>query len=276
MEHGNEMGRYPLTPTSLHSWRRCHKSVSKLFTGGPDSSSESSDDENEANLRISNPRLNRYLNMSKDDKLRQSKTCNAARGSVSFDIDSVLAIFTHLSAIRTNISIFIDANPVKNLKHNVHIKYANKELHLIPHFHLGCFGHDPQYDLFVMLPALYDKDAKRTQTDLKNHVPEKVRRAFMDLCFLPSVRESVPINESQGWDFEFIIAKAKSQSAHVEGSIYTGEKTSFKQQIRYELDERDLHTVWKKCYNKLLHDMRNDENLAAFQVTCSEYIHLTP
>ena len=114
-----------------------------------------------------------------------------AKGQVTFDIDSILAMFKDLSVINTVIGISIISNPMKNLKRSVHLAHQGAPLHHIPHFHLGHFGHDPKFDLYVMLPALYDKKMKREKGNLHNHVPEDIRAEFMNTCFLPAVEEAM-------------------------------------------------------------------------------------
>src|SRR5205809_922460 len=110
-----------------------------------------------------------------------------AKGQATLDIDSILAMFTDLSAINTMIKISIVSNPIKNLKQSVHLMHQGVPLHYIPHFHLGRFGHDPDFDLYIMLPKLYNKEIKRRKGNLYNHVLEEIRATFMHTCFLPAV-----------------------------------------------------------------------------------------
>ena len=83
-----------------------------------------------------------------------------ARGKANMDIDS-LALFTDLSIINIKIILSIVTNLNKNLRQSVHISHKGILLHWIPHFHLGQFGHDLQFEQFIFLPALYNKDRKR-------------------------------------------------------------------------------------------------------------------
>src|SRR5579859_1415194 len=103
----------------------------------------------------------------------------------------------NLSVINTVVAISIVANPTKNLKTSVRLIHNEIPLHWIPHFHLGQFGHDPMFDLFMFVLGLYDKEVKRRKNNLFNHVGEKLRAEFMDECLLPAIREVVSPNESQ-------------------------------------------------------------------------------
>ena len=132
-----------------------------------------------------------------------------AHGTVTLDIDSILALFTDLSTIKTVIAISIIANPMKNLKRSVHLIHNGILLHWISHFHLGEFGHHPKFDLFMVLPALYNKDLKRPKNNLFNHMEEKLRKEFMDKCLLHTIRHVLTPYKSQWWDFEYVISKAK-------------------------------------------------------------------
>ena len=179
-----------------HHWDK----VEELFTGGSEP----------RNLRI-----------GKDDDITFSRNKykrQIARGQTTVDIDSILALFTDLSMVNILIRISIVSNPTKNLRFGMHLFYKGLPVHHIPHFYLGSFGHDSNYDLFVMLPALYIKDVKRTKGYLRNDVSEEIRAEFMQKCFLPVIREVVSQQESQSWDFNYNISKAKSTAAAKEGN----------------------------------------------------------
>ncbi len=133
-----------------------------------------------------------------------------ARGETTLDVDSVLALFTDLSMINKEIAISIIVYPTKNLKKSVHIIHNSVPLHWIPHFHLGHFGHDIKFDLFIFLPALYNKDLKRWRNNLFNHVSEELRAEFMDKCLLPVIEDVITPNEGQSWDFSYMLSHAKS------------------------------------------------------------------
>jgi hypothetical protein len=261
-ETGN-VGDTPLFRTSPNDWKECHENVGLLLTGGTDSD----DDGNGI-------RLNRYLNMGKGDKLSAPSTRQMAQGVVTFDLDSALAVFSDLSAIHAMILISIDANPMKNLKYSVHVYHRGVPLHLIPHFHFGQFGHDPQFNLFVLLPALYQPDAKHTRDNLHNHVAEVVRKKFMDDCLLPAIRSVITDNEGQDWDFNYATSKAKAMAARQEGSVYRDKRTGFKQEIRYELGAEHIPAVWARCRAAIRHAMADDtedDTMKAFEVSSPLY-----
>ena len=71
-----------------------------------------------------------------------------------------------------------------NLKKNIHLIHNGIPLHWIPHFHMGQFDHDPVFDIFIFLPALYNKNLKRWKNNLFNHVDERLRVKFMNECLL--------------------------------------------------------------------------------------------
>jgi hypothetical protein len=240
---------------TANEWKRCHKTVGDIFTGG-----DSSGDED-------GMKLDRYLEVGKGDMMfaNSKRRREKARGEVSVDIDSVLALFTDLSVINTVVSISIVANSMKNLKRSVHLIHDGIPLHWIPHFHLGEFGHDPRFDLFMFLPGLYDKKVKRRKNNLYNHVQEKLRAEFMDSCLLPAIREVLTPNESQSWDFAYVVSQAKSVAIGVEGKQYKSKRESFNQQIKFELDEKDIGAVWESCKDRLRRGIRRNGMLRVFK-----------
>jgi len=162
------------------------------------------------------------------------------------------------------VHVSIVSNPVRNLKRSVHLAHDGMPLHHIPHFHLGQFGHDPMFDLYVMLPALYDRKLKREKGRLYNHVPEEIRAKFMDWCFLPAVEEVIGNNESQSWDFSYDVSKAKSTAAGQEGNKYPKKPNRFRQDLRVDLDSKDIPSVWRNCERRLIREIKRRE-LQAFE-----------
>ena len=124
---------------TANEWKRCHKTVGYIFTGGDESDKEDG------------VRVDRYLEVGKGDMMfaNSRRRREKARGEVSLDIDSILALFTDLSVINTVVGISIVANRMKNLTRDVHLIHDGIPLHWIPHFHLGQFRHDPMFDLFI-------------------------------------------------------------------------------------------------------------------------------
>lgn len=244
-----------LSHMSADEWRKCHETIGKVFTGGDDS-----DDED-------GTRLDRYLEVGKDDAIfaNSREKREMARGEVSIDVDSVLALFTDLSMINTMISISVIANPMKNLKKSVHVTHNGVPLHRIPHFHLGEFGHDPTFDLYMFLPAMYNRNRKRRNNQVFNHVSEELRAMFMNECLLPAIREVMDSNRSQGWDFAYEMSKVKSTATRVEGNQYKDRRERFGQPVAFDLDHKDIRAVWKICKSRLRRGMRQDGRLRAFQ-----------
>ena len=102
----------------------------------------------------------------------------------------------------------------------MHISHKGIPLHWIPHFHLGRFGHDLQFDLFIFLPALYNKNRKRRKNNLFYRVTEEVRAEFMNECLLPAIKDVVDLGEGQSWDFDYALSQAKLIAGSVEGIHY--------------------------------------------------------
>jgi len=245
----------PLSHMTVEEWKDCYQTIETIFTGG-----DNSDDEDAI-------KLDRYLEVGKGDvmfansQIRREK----ARGEVTFDIDSILALFTDLSVIKTVIAISIIANPIKQLKKSVHLIHNGVPLHWIPHFHIGQFGHDPMFDLFIFLPALYNKNLKRRKNNLFNFVDEKLRAEFMDKCLLPAIRQVVTPNESQSWDVSYVVSLAKSQAVGIEGIQYKYQKQSYTQRVTFDLDAENITEVWNSCNLRLRKAIRGNGTLKAFK-----------
>ena len=137
-------------------WKECQDTIGLMFTSGD----ESKDEEGIT--------LDRYLEVGKGDAIfaNSKRKREIAYGEVSLDINSILALFTDLSVINTVISLSIVSNPVKNLKKSIHIIHKGTPLHWILHFHLGQFGHDSQFDLYMFLPALFNKNRRQLKNNL--------------------------------------------------------------------------------------------------------------
>jgi hypothetical protein len=245
----------PLSHMNAREWERCHEIIGHIFTGRGES-----DEENGIQSE-------RYLNIGKGDMMfaNSRRKREKAQGKVTLDIDSILALFMDLSAIETMLSASIVANPTKNLNRSVHLIHKGIPLHWIPHFHLGQFGHDPMFDLYMFLPSLYDKEVKRRKNNLFNHVEEKLRAEFMDECLLPAIREVINPNESQSWDFEYVVSQTKSQAVGLEGNPYKRQRESFNQQIKFDLDGKYIAAVWNKCNIRLRRAMRRNGTLKMFK-----------
>lgn len=217
----DELSGKPLSGMSKDDWNRCHPKIERLFTGiysmGDGQNHESS----------------RALELGKGDMMFDESELNRmhARGKVRFDIDSILSLFTDLSTIKTLLTINIVPLPTKNLQNDVHIVHKGVPLHWIPHFHLGWFGLDPMFDLFIFLPALYNKGLKRRKNNLFNHVSEDVIAEFMNKCFLPAVEKVLDDGEAQEWDFDYGLNKVKVNAARFEGHIHRSERDRFRQQL---------------------------------------------
>jgi hypothetical protein len=245
----------PLSHMTSDEWNQCYETVGQIFTGGDDS------DDEEGEM------IDRYLEIGKDDVMfaNSSRKRKMARGEATLDIDSVLALFTDLSMINTKIELSILANPDKNLRRSVHISHKGIPLHWMPHFHFGQFGHDLQFDLFLFLPRLYNKDRKRRKNNLFNHVTEEVRAEFMDKCLLPAIKDVIDPNGCQSWDLSFALSQAKSIAASEEGIHHKRKQDCFIGGRTYDLDANDIPTVWKNCQARLQRAMPGNVRLRAFQ-----------
>ena len=237
----------PLSHLTPKQWNQQWEVMQELFTGG----------ETEPKLEVGMEDISTSESYVKR---------NIAAGTVTIDIDSILALFTDLSTIASTINICVTSNPNKNLKTGIHLSHKGAPLHHIPHFYFGSFGHDPTYDIFVFLPQLYDSDLKRTKFNLRNHVPEDVRSEFMNKCLFPAVQEVLSPNESQGWDFLYEVVNAKSTASAKEGNKYkVPEFKVFHQEIRSDLDKRHIRQMWNICDRKLAHEVQKGSTLKAFR-----------
>jgi hypothetical protein len=245
----------PLWHMTADEWKESHEIIGRVFTGGDDS-----DDEEGI-------KLDRYLVVGKDDVVFEGsrRRREMARGEATLDVDSVLALFTDLSMINTEIAISIVANPMKNLKKSVHLNHNGAPLHLIPHFHLGHFGHDIKFDLFIFLPALYNKDLKRRKNNAFNHVSEELRAEFMDKCLLPAIKGVVTPLEGQSWDFNYMLSQAKSNSVGLEGVQHKRDRESVRQYTTFDLDAGDIGQVWNDCNHRLRREIGQGGKLRAFK-----------
>ena len=249
-----ELCRKPLTGMKEEQWSAAYSTIRQVFTGpyiGVDSTRFGGDDDADSDC-LSNE-MTKTLQIGKGDML--SDDCEMrrrqAQGMLRLDIDSILALFTDLSIIKSVLSISIVPLPTKNLQSDVHIIHNGVPLHWIPHFHFGRFGHDPTFDLFIFLPVLYNKRFRRCKNNLFNHVAEDIIAEFMNKCFLPAVKEVLNEGEAQEWDFDFELSKAKSNAVGLEGHIHSSERDRFRQQLQFNLDANHIAPVWKICRGHL-------------------------
>jgi hypothetical protein len=236
----------PLDHMTTGEWNRWSGKIEALFTGGEE---------------------RKHLAIGKNDITfsRDGAKRDMAIGQAIIDIDSILAMFTDLSVINTVIAISIVSNPIRNLKGSIHLAHHGAPLHHIPHFHLGHFGHDPKFDLYVMLPALYDKTIKRSKGNQHNHVSEDIRADFMDKCFLPAVEGVIGHHDGQAWDFRYDVSKAKATAAGREGNRHDNRSSGFRQEIHVDLDPTYIGLVWRKCEQRLKKEIRRAGKLGAFK-----------
>jgi hypothetical protein len=237
----------PLDHMTAREWRKGSSCIKELFSCGEDC---------------------KNLAVGKSDITftRSEAKRIIARGQATIDIGSILAMFTDLSVIKTVIGISIMSNPIRNLKRSVHLEHKGAPLHHIPHFHLGQFGHDPKFDLYMMLPMLYHKGTKHRKGNPHNHVSEDIRAAFMDDCFLPAVEDVIGYNESQSWDFSYDVSKAKSTAARSEGNrVHHKRRSGFRQEIHMDLDAEHIHLVWRNRERRLRAGIRRAGKLRAFR-----------
>jgi len=215
----------PFHHMSRTDWQRHYSTFEEILTGGENP-----------------PKLDVRL----DD---QSSMHFTPRPKVTHDFDSVLAFIPSLASIKTVLRLSLTSNPARNFKASLHLAHRGRPLHHIPHFFLGSFGHDPPFNLFLFLPNLF-RNVKRTRRHLHNHVPEHLRRDFMDLCLLPALRKTLSSKERQSLPSYYYAAKAKSQASAVEGNRYANTKRTM-QEISFDLDPRHFDKVWRLCVESL-------------------------
>ena len=264
----DELCRRPLKGMSKEEWNGAYRTIERVFTGPyPSSDNVRSEDEDEADSDCRSATITKALEVGKGDMM--SDDCEIkrrrARGTIRLDIDSVLGLFTDLSIIKSVLSISIVPLPMKNLQSDVHIIHNGVPLHWIPHFHFGRFGHDPTFDLFIFLPAMYNNRFRRRKNNLFNHITEDIIAEFMNKCFLPAVKEVLNDGEAQEWDFDYELTKAKSNAVGLEGHIHSSERDHFRQQLHFNLDGDHIAPVWKICQGRLSKAMAQNHPLKAFK-----------
>jgi len=239
----------PLGHMSVEKWDQNWRHFQNLFTGDHDGLKK--------------------LEIGKDYDISHSESENLrriSRGNVTVDIDSVLAMFTDLSVIKSILKVSIVSNPARNLSSNIHLAHRGKPLHHIPHFFFGSFGHDPRYDLYVMLPALHNPKLKRGKGKLHNHVPEEVRAEFMQKCFLPAVQKVLNANEAQSWVLDYDVAEANMTASSKEGNRSNrSQSKAVLQEVQSDLDAEHIGKVWNVCKKKLDREMKREGPLKAFR-----------
>jgi len=82
---------------------------------------------------------------------------------------------------------------------------------------------------------------------------------------LPAIREVITLNESQSWDFVYVVSLAKSQAIGLEGKQYKCQKEGFRQQIRFDLNGNDISNVWNIYNIRLKREMHRNGRLKAFK-----------
>ena len=263
-----ELSTKPLTGMTEEEWDSAYHTIQQVFTG-PYSSADNMrfEGDNESDPDCLSDELTNALEIGKGDMMLDDCEMKRrqAQGMLRLDIDSVLALFTDLSIIKSVLSISIVPLPTKNLQSDVHIIHNGVPLHWIPHFHFGRFGHDPTFDLFIFLPALYNKRFRRRKNNLFNHVTEDIIAEFMNKCFLPAVKEVLNEGEAQEWDFDYELSKAKSNAVGLEGHIHSSERDRFRQHLHFNLDGDDLAPVWEICRRRLSKVMYRNHLLKAFK-----------
>jgi len=85
----------------------------------------------------------------------------------------------------------------------------------------------------------------------------------MDKCFLPAIKEIAGNNESQAYDFNYDVSKAKSTAASKEGNR-ASRSGGYRQDIPIRLDSEYIGPVWMICLRRLKYEMENDESFNAF------------
>ena len=263
-----ELCRKPLNGMTEEEWNSAYPTIQQVFTGPyPRGDNMRSEDEHDGDSDSGFNEMIKTLEIGKGDMT--SDGCETkrrkAQGVLRLDIDSILALFTDLSIIKTVLSISIVPLPTKNLQSDVHIIHNGVPLHWIPHFHFGRFGHDPTFDLFIFLPALYNKRFGRRKNNFFNHVTEDIVAEFMNKCFLPAVKEVLSEGEAQEWDFDYELNKAKSNAVGLEGHIHSSDRDRFRQQLHFNLDGDHVAPVWKICRRRLSKAMSRNYLLKAFE-----------
>jgi hypothetical protein len=219
----------------------------------------------------------RQFHMGTGDMMKHThkRIRDIAQGKLTVDIDSVLLLFTDLSFVRCTIDISMVWNPWKNLSSSVHITHRGIPLHRIPHFFLGRFGQDLNFDLYLFAPAVYDKDKKRKREKLPNQLSETVMASFMNCCLLKAVHECLPATHANQWPTRYEIQKVKSTAPAMEGRLYDRRRQTRHMDLTVPLIEQYISPVWEKCFDYLMQEIGQSKSplsvLEGFQLfACSK------
>jgi len=204
----------------------------------------------------------KHFSMEKGNLLKDhaQEVRDVAKGKVTVDIDSVLSLFTDLSMINCTIDIGVVWNPWRNLQSSVHIAHKGIPLHRIPHFHLGKFGGELNFDLYVFAPKAYDKNARTRNGVIPNRLREETVAEFMDKCFLKAFHKCVQGPLANRWPSKYEIQKAKSTAPGIEGRIYRESDLTRCMELPVPLHPESIPKVWKKCKKYLAREIQRSNS----------------
>jgi hypothetical protein len=130
------------------------------------------------------------------DLMMKRRNCTKRGRSYLFrsnDLDSGLGWLPDLGSIKSDLSLYLYPISSRNFDANIHlfmdIGAQKVPVHHVNHFLLGQFGSlstKQSFDLYLFLPALYDKKSKG------NGVSDRLKNTFISECLIPAAREILP------------------------------------------------------------------------------------
>lgn len=176
--------------------------------------------------------------------------------SVAYDIDSILAFPTSLAVATSGLQTILHPSIIKNIRSDLHIRMnipgigrlARRTARLcdVPHFHLGKLSGPLNVDVFVFLPALYEKDRST------NFPTQDQLARFFDNIFLPSVYANASPGYLQHLPASYADAKAKSLASDSEKrSSARSFRSSRIQLLHYHLPTELLDDIWNGVLTRI-------------------------
>jgi hypothetical protein len=145
------------------------------------------------------------------DKCCQESSLQTLNTSVSLDIDSAICLGFPLSMIKCAINLTTIPSRGRNMGSSAHVNLHGTPVHRLPHFRLGTFGNEVQFELFMMLPELHSH-VKST------YVPDAVLKAWFNEVLIPAskcIPHQYRSQWSSNWDQEVAKCSAGREGKRV-------------------------------------------------------------
>jgi hypothetical protein len=194
-------------------------------------------------LELGKPRLN----------LDKNDLSSILQPSLTWDVDSILAITTTLELLNVDIKVDLCPNITANLTGSVHLALHGKAVEDIPQMRFIKFHHETmEYNVILLAP-----NAKSYNCNMMN---ESLIEGFVDEIWLPAIRKVLHPNDAASWPAKFRVIKGKSQfPAKSKVPLKTSGAKTGSQTIPYTVPKRHIAEVWKICQRKLTNVFQQEE-----------------